>query len=114
MLLASITIAIRLNFWKPIIDVAGGLSPLPTRMPVPKSPVDEHDGFIFWKYEVRRSGKSFVVDEIAKPEFMQQAAERKLRCGARTLYALHESGAAIRRQAIHQDYIRSINGSVAA
>ena len=61
------------------------------RMPMPKTAVDEYDGFIFGKHKVWRAGKSLVVDDVAKSEFMKGGAERKLRFGARTLDALHES-----------------------
>ena len=80
-------------------------------MPVPETAVDKDDLFTRTEHEVGLAGQILAVKPIPKPETVHQTPHDELRLHILAFDTPHIFGTALRRQLVHDAYIRSVRSS---
>lgn len=65
-------------------------------MPVPETSVHEENGVVFGKDQIRRAGKTPVVEPVAEPPGEKRLANSDFGLRVAALYRAHDLGALLR------------------
>jgi hypothetical protein len=98
----GIAIAISLNFWAPKIESALRQLPFRAAMSMPKTPVNEHHGFMLSQYNIGLARQFLPLEAKSQAHPVKQFSNDQLGAGVAAPHAPHDITALLGRTCIHR------------